>query len=251
MINRKVNNPAGRLHEILQAVRSAQGGNRPMREVWADVFFTEARNTVDVLHYVAEVVQLTRDCRKIAAMLPDVDNKLYLAPFIAIETAFVNLNFDEPWEAFCRRIDDSTMTGLQFCSDYFSREVGEGPIDDDLLNLQLVVCNLLETVIAADIDDGLKEALVRALEDIRRAILEYRIRGADGLRTALEGGIGAVARYRDEIAAIKNPEETGISGVMQLMRRLDVIVSTGLKVKQLAGPIISFLQLPGGGPGGA
>ena len=153
-----------------------------MREVWADVFFTEARNTVDVLHYVAEVVQLTRDCRKIAAMLPDVDNKLYLAPFIAIETAFVNLNFDEPWEAFCRRIDDSTMTGLQFCSDYLSREVGEGPIDDDLLNLQLVVGNLLETVIAADIDDGLKEALVRALEDIRRAILEYRIRGADGLR---------------------------------------------------------------------
>ena len=60
-----------------------------------------------------------------------------------------------------------------------------------------------------------------------------------------------MARYRDEIAAIKNPEETGISGVMQLMRRLDVIVSTGLKVKQLAGPIISFLQLPGGGPGGA
>ena len=100
---------------------------------------------------------------------------------------------------------------------------------------------MLEKVIAADISEELKKTLIDSLEDIRRAILEYRIRGGAGLREALDRSIGAVVRYREELQKISDPEEAGVSGFSMVIEKLSGLVSTALKLKQLVGQMLPML----------
>ena len=206
MVNQSLSNPAERLYLILNAVWLMDEPNAPMKAVWASIASSEPSDATATVHYVTEVLQLVKECQKIAEQIPDVDRALYLEPFLRIEEAFVELNLLEgPLEGFRSRIGDATMIELRYCSDRFSTEVGEELIRADvLLDLQFDIADVLETVIGADIDDELKKGLIHALENIRRAILEYRIRGADGLRQALDAGIGALYRYRQEIGAIED-----------------------------------------------
>ena len=101
---------------------------------------------------------------------------------------------------------------------------------------------MLEAVIAADIGDGLKSYLSESLQNIQRAIIEYKIRGVAGLQEALDISIGAARRHKEafEKALDKKP----VKKWGAFLARMDQVVSLALKIKQLAGPVIHFLESP-------
>ena len=64
------------------------------------------------------------------------------------------------------------------------------------INIQ--VENLLSEVVDADIPHELKRFIINRLEQIRSAILFYKINGVEGLKDALEATIGAAYLFQVE-----------------------------------------------------
>jgi hypothetical protein len=80
------------------------------------------------------------------------------------------------------------MKGLAYCADAMSRlPEAEEVIERNILNDLLKDFEALTSeVLDSNINDELKAFLVRSIEDIRAAIHEYRLKGAAGLRQALD-----------------------------------------------------------------
>jgi hypothetical protein len=75
-------------------------------------------------------------------------------------------------------------------------------------------------------------------------VQEYRIRGADGLRRALEESFGAMLAHRDELKKANNSGSA--SQFMSILKQVNSLLTVGLKIKQLFGPVVDeILQLPG------
>ena len=242
----QVNNPAGRLYEILSDIRSKFSGDVRMKEVWTVVLNIHSSEKLpELLTGISQVMQLVDDSKRLIRLHPEVDQALYLKPFESIEQAISNVNLGETWQSFTSHLDDPTLVSMRFCSDFLSREEGDEDIETTtLMELQNDVSSLLEKLVSADLADELKAYIVDALEDIRQAILGFRINGAEGLKRALEATLGAAFRFQDEIRDVRDGGTTGaevVDGFWGILSKLDIIVSHGRKLKQLAAPIAHFM----------
>jgi len=238
------NNPAGRLHGILSAALPCRN-NKPAREAWASVFRIEPTATGDLLYLLAQLIGLLQLTRQRIEQIDQLDRDLYFQPIKKLEKAFATMNLDVPWNNFKSNIDDATMVGLAFCSDTLSKYHSEELIEKEVLeDLLTDVESLVQTVLASTLTPELKTVLVENLENIRRAILEYRIRGADGLLRALETSVGALVRHRDDLKRSKDSES--VSGFWKFLTKLDRIATTAMKAKQLFGPVVAQLFGPDG-----
>jgi hypothetical protein len=233
------NNPAGRLYDILSEALPSRS-NKSIRETWANVFGIDPAATGDLLHLMAQLIELLRASRQRIEQVDGVDRDLYFQPIQNLEKAFASLNLDAQWNDFVNKVDNATMVGLAFCSDTLSQrhteEVIQKEVLDDLLN---DVETLVETVVASDLDMALKTVLTENLENIRRAILEYRIRGAEGLLRALEMSVGALLRHRDDFR--EKSDSDSVSGFWKFLGKLDRITGIAVKTKQLFGPAVAQL----------
>ena len=101
---------------------------------------------------------------------------------------------------------------------------------------------LIKSAHSSGLPDNFRVMLIESLEEIRHAILEYRLRGAAGLRRAMESGLGGILRFSHEVPEDDsgNPEPI-IERFLFLLNRLDSIASVALKLKQVAGPIAKFV----------
>lgn len=238
-------NPAGRLVAILEHARK-QSGNKKSRDVWGEVFGVEPKDTANLLYMYAQLIQLIRTAKDAVEQVDDVDHSIYLKPFSKLERVFAKANLEGGWQGTRNEIDDATVVALQFCADMLSRERGEGEIDEELLTeLSEGVSELLEMVMASDLPDSLRIVLVENLEAVRRAILEYRLRGAEGLRRALETAIGSLIRHSEEMKKYK--EKPSVKRYIEILGRLNEVVAVGLKTRELLAPVVKYFLSPGDG----
>lgn len=236
------NNPAGRLYAILDEVR-AKPRKKSIRNVWAETFGLEPSATADILFLIGKMIELARDAKQSINGLDNIDHEIYIKPFHNIEKAFSFANIEDHWDNISRHLDEATMVGLSFCADVLSRTSGEQIIDQETLNdLMEQVENLTHEIMDSEIPPDLKAVLIDNLEEIRRAILEYRIRGVDGLKRALEGSLGAVIRHRPQI--VKQKGKKPVARFLEILSKLDQVVAFSLRMKQLFGPVLGeILQI--------
>lgn len=76
-----------------------------------------------------------------------------------------------------------------------TRPDGEVP-DDKLSELQIAINELIERIMNLESHDEFTQFALEQLEKIRSALLQYRIRGPEGLKTALESVAGALVGSR-------------------------------------------------------
>lgn len=233
------NNPAGRLHAILSEALPNKP-NKPTREAWANVFQVDASATGHLLYLSAQLIELLRLSRQKIEQIGNVDHDLYFRPIENLERAFATMNLDATWNEFRTKVDDATMIGLAFCADtlsqYHPEEVVEKTVLKELLD---DIDNVLKTVLESNLNPTLKTVLTENLENIRRAIIEYRIRGSEGLLRALEASIGALLRHQNEFK--QNKESDSVSRFLKLLMTLDRIIGIALKAKQLFGGVVTQL----------
>lgn len=245
----QVNNPAGRLYQILNDIRSRFSGDVRMNEVWRVVLEIHPNaGLAKVVLRVSQVMQLVEDSKRLIRQLPQLDQALYLEPFEAVDQAMSNFNLDETWERFHNRISDETLKSIRFCSDVFSREDADEVIEPStLVGLQNEVNSLLQKILVVDLPDELRAIIVDSLEEIRQAILGFRVNGVMGLKIALDMSLGAAIRFRDEFGETVDEDTTRaevVEGFRGILGKLDSLVSYGLKIKQLVAPITQLI-LPG------
>ena len=148
------------------------------------------------------------------------------------------------WEDFRDHVTDEFLMLLQLLGSDLSECWHEVPLSsEDLGALQSEIEEIISDVAESDLDDVIKLVIVDGLNAVRNAILEYRVRGAEGIRQALDRNIALIFRYRQEIDMASQHDQGGLlSRWLVAVGKLDALVATGLKIKQLAQPVMKILM---------
>jgi hypothetical protein len=232
-------NPAERLLIILQKAHSQKG---TIKEVWSTVFGIHHSNVKELLWNLSNLIALSNEVLICLRNNPETNNELYKLPFKNVEQLLSLTNFDVSWEGAKGLLNEKVMFGLQHCSYALSKLSAEKRIDEKQLeDLRNDVETLINKILKGNISNELKEIFVENLENIRRAILAYKINGSEGLRRAFESSLGSIIHNRE---LVKKEENKEISSVFfDIIDKLNKLFSFAKSAKEYLLPYIdNFLQ---------
>jgi hypothetical protein len=239
-------NPSKKLITIIQLVvdmgisRNNDGDN--MANVWGRAHGVAPQN---IYESVDEAMQLADVCDRFMRQNNVKDPEIHLQSITSIKRALYSLHAMN-WAQFKQQFNHERIMLLQLMDSEFSEHWHETPLaDNDLEWLQSEVEDLIHDVVESQLSTDIKNVILDGLEAVRYAILEYRVRGMEGIRQALDKNVASLIRYRDEFDEMKRGDHEGIwTRWSSVVGRLDGWVSTGLKLKQHVQPAISML-MPG------
>ena len=239
-------NPIRKLNAIIDRVvqfgisRPPSGEN--MANVWGRAHGVGAQN---IFESVNEAWQLADASERFMRQNNVKDTEIHLQNITVIKKALFALHATN-WEQFRQQFNDERLMLLRLMDSEFSEHWDETPLtDEDLESLQSDVEDLIHDVVESELSADVKNIVFDGLEAVRCAISEYRVRGMEGIRQALDKNIASLIRYRDEFDKMKRGDHNGIwIRWSSVVGRMDGLVSTGLKLKQLAQPAIKML-MPG------
>ena len=239
-------NPAGRLHAAL--TKALQGQPKEItRDTWARVFGTDPSDTGAILHGLSILIQQIALAKERVLTVEGVDQNLYLRPLEAVEGAFSEVNLGEQLGNVKARLGTSTMATLEYTSEFLRLQYPSADLPEKTRAALLKKVEAMATDIrSAEIEPRLKQVLVEHVERLRRALIEYEIRGPEGLLDSLDLNLGFVIRTGVETS---DPDETGVlrkMGANLIAFYNTVSAALGL-AKIAAGPLKDLLKLSSGG----
>jgi len=214
------------------------------RQVWSKVFDVNAADTPACLSVLIQVLGLVTDTRRSIESLENIDKEVYLQPIKNIEDSLTITHLDAAWVNCKRHITEATIVGLAFCADTLSRVAPEEVLDNGVLNeLKHEVEAMSDYVEKSEIKSTLKAVILDHLESIRRAVVEYKARGTQGLREALDSGIGSLIRHRDELRKTENQDV--MKRLRELFGKIEDCVGVAAGALKLFNRVTDLLQLGG------
>lgn len=189
-------NPARRLYRLLSRARLVSD-EKKAREVLAPVFGVKPEDSVALrrgLLLIDDLFQATVD--QVSA-LEGVDHGRFLRHIPRMRGGLANLNLDSLAKGpLLTALDPVALENLDLCAARLGEAVKEAELTaDDLRTLEKELSELFDYVETADIDNELRLVALDLIQTLRQSLLEYRIRGADGLRAALEESVGKLTLY--------------------------------------------------------
>ena len=239
-------NPGKRLHEIFdQVVRLGARGTiipNDMSNIWPQAL------NIDHSQFHQSLTAVLGTADELARFLQNhnVRNKeTHLERVEIVRVAVFKLG-SMKWPEFRQQFTNDFLRLLQWIDSDISDFWHESPLsDDDLASLQSEVERLIHDVVESELSEDIKRVILDGLEAVRGAILGYRIRGAEGIRQALDQNIASLIRYRQEFDEVKRSDDNGIwARWLSFIGKLDSFVSIALKMKQLVQPTIKMV-MPG------
>lgn len=200
----EMDNAASRLKTVLSAMRR-ENPNEQMRSAWITALGIGADDVPALYHGLAAVMRLPDAADSALAEIDDVPRELLSAWFGPVKSAMsVAHLFDKPLQTFTSRIDDAAMFSLAMCADTIHRRSPRGAaVDREGVDAaRALVAELLEVLRDADIDADARAVLIRHTAALAEALQLVDVVGADGVRDALAGAIGALY-----MVAVQHPED--------------------------------------------
>ena len=233
-------NPAGRLHKILSQAKSCPDKDKVL-DVWAMVLGIE-QDDVIVTRAVVELYSLSNEIQSLIKMNEQLNHELYLKSFNSINRAFFPLNLAAYWNSVKQYLNDEALTRLQFCAEQLSGFYAEDTLsEEDLAEIIEKTESLFEAVYSSSLPDALRLSLLEEVERLRSAISMYKIKGAKGLKEALQGTIGAVVANQDELKSTTETNPDVLKRLGELIDKLDSFTARALKLKKMLTKPIRFL----------
>jgi hypothetical protein len=194
--------PARRLYDILSVARE-HGDSETARVAWSKALGLPPDNRLGIYQGLATLVELVNEVEQAVKACPGADAKLLLEKVPLIRKAIGIGQLDADWTSQRKFLSEVTVRDLLHCSNALQRVQPERKIADDTLSqLDKEAVELTEEVLnSADLDPELRTVLLVCLETFRRAIAEYRIRGAEGLRSAAEATVGRLFFVQEKAKA--------------------------------------------------
>jgi hypothetical protein len=148
---------------------------------------------------LSDVVLLIGQVERDIRALPNVTHELYTAQLGRLRSAIINSNPNGPLGHLVGNIDPVMLQGLDFCADQLDRASSEKKLTDSELDaLRSQVEQLIDSVIKADLDPAFCSYLSVRLEELRSALITYRLFGIEPLGKAVEGALGAFVMAHKE-----------------------------------------------------
>ena len=193
-------NPAHRLHRILAAAAAQTDGSLSTRQLWSSVFDVRPKDTFAIYQRLVALGDLADEVEEaVRAVLPPVSHDRLLSWRTNARTVMTG-SIDATWGNYRALLDNATLQSIGFCADRLDEESFNEQVipETDLRGLASDVDELFNQVASGSLDPELQRVILRSLEEIRRAIAEYRIRGSAGLYEALARARGQ-ARYHPQM----------------------------------------------------
>ncbi len=250
----KLDNSAGRLHELLDQAKSKPEGSG--LNVWGRVFGVATQQNltpemeVQTLEHVIQLRMLIDQTERQISNIGDDDPSAYLKPFSRIkDLTRPSLLITSNYGTFLNLVSDGDMGLLELASQRLSSLQQERVVPlEEMQELLADVNALFDEVEASSLPDVLKSFILRQLERIRRAIQEFRIRGPERLDEVLRDIMGDLVLNADRMRETQDEVEAReLNKLWQIVIRLANLIHYApatIKVISAIAPYVPLL-MPG------
>ena len=252
----ELTNPAKRLSSLLERVmewgHELDYEGATMQSVWLHAVGVDERveeydEAIEEFHNSLSVaLELVNACQRLVERTPSTTQDLHMRQLRRVRNAIFRASAQN-WGEFRTNFNEDFMISLRWAAQDMSTHWYEETIPQgELAGIQLEIEALSERVVTSGLDSSLKTVLLDGLEAIRKAILDYRVTGADGIRQAVDSNIGAVARHIQEIREVSdNEDKEVVKAFLGLVNVVNKTVTVVLKLKALGEGAIEFLSITG------
>lgn len=220
-------NPARRLHALLSRAQPRKQGEKA-RDLLAPLFGVDPHDHVALRRGLILVDDLFQETIERITSLEGVDHDTFLRHIPKMREGLANLHLDSSAQSSLSQILNPIAVGaLELCAARLGEAYKEHVISgEDLEGLSTEIDTLFDYIDKAQLDPQLRSICLDLVETLRRAVVEYRIRGVAGLENALEESLGKLMRYylRHE----GDVEKTPFRQVWQVLRRVEGLIARGL-----------------------
>lgn len=236
-------NPASRLLAVIRAA-TAEPASQPVIETWRKVLHVESEDPSGLFLAYGKLLTLAAEAGERVTQLEGIDHELYLHGIKRISATLSGMNFQSSWGQYVPQFDEASLRTLEIAADQIKRVWNEVAIEQSVLDaLRAEIEGLIAETLESDLEMDIRRVVIHKLEDLHRAILDYQLDGAQGLRRAMEGAIGAVVTH-PELGA-KAKRDGVAEKFLQLIVKLDVTSRAALNLIRLAAPIVQQFLPPG------
>lgn len=229
----------GRLFRLLKEA-SLLKGETIFLDVWPQVFKVVPPDRAVGFALYGDIIGLLQEAKAEVLANPDLKQELYLGTITRIETLLLSANPTAAWSNVTGQLQGPNLIALEFCADTLDRLSGEQEIKEEFLDeLKAEIERLTGAILASDVEPELKQLLSDKLDQMRQAVLKYRIHGIEGLRVAVEASVGAVVLAGN--SQKNEPRRKVIADFLEIVSKALLIVEQARKYLPLAGPAIRAL----------
>ena len=230
--------PAGRLLALFKELRDQKNDLNTIG-TFSRLAAGDATNFREGYRLLATVFELIEESRQQVSCHPELRQELFHGALTNIEQLFKSTLPNAPWSAISDPLGQQ-MVGLEFCAERLDGLTQEQVVDnEELAALRDLAEQLVGALLECELEAELKEQLVRRAEDIRRALVEYRMHGAKGLEVAVAAAVGTLAMNHASVR--RASKSAAVTKFLDLVLKLDSVVRISQRWKELAGPAIKGL----------
>ncbi|ELN2579005.1 hypothetical protein RY966_004815 [Enterobacter kobei] len=202
MTELKIDNPAQRLLDILEAGKSYPKTDG-CRAVWQQILLVEGMEEQHLLTRLARVMELPGRIVQVRE-----DNFAILRGKSTywktrVDRAFVSQGLNSTWSTFQDHIDDRTLTELGMLSDLFETRGAHAGIEAEEIDALLERIRQLRSEIReSGLSATMKTLLLKQIAQIQEALESYSISGVEPVMDAVQSTLGLAVlhpEYRNEI----------------------------------------------------
>lgn len=208
----------------------------------AEIFDLDPESDSKILEKTAHLIGLLVKVKRGIESAEGLNRDLYLERLPRIEEAFLSVRLTDQWKSFDNRLDSTTMLSLKHCSDALSNlspgvVIEEGELQEIRSDVESLIDQILENI---KLNAELQEVLLSHLKIIRRAIINYKIHGSDGLQEAIETATGAIYLNRDLFEEEKDNDT--VNWYWRIIVRIGTLVALVNDASQLAPGVSGLLE---------
>jgi hypothetical protein len=210
------NNPAVRLYNLSQRLRSASGNRSPAR-LWAQALDIHINREltgpllIEVTQGILGFLDLLKETETGVQELEfdDFYSEAFPPLKAVAEVSLSNLGANQ--SNLTQPITDETVTLLRVIASEWEKKKADPKIDEQVLQrIQAEAHALFEAIKRAELDHDLKRLLLLLTSEIEQSIQHYRISGPDGLERALALIIGHASLNKDILDKARADQRTKI-----------------------------------------
>ena len=228
-------NSATRLLRILEKA-SEQQDKVQVLDAWAKILAVKVANPNRRAVEVGELVHaMHRELDLAAEGLAGANfsKSLYESAFARVEHAISPLLLPATWNQVKQYLTPDVLTALAFCTEILPDEESLIP-PDELALIQKKVEELRATVSDTETPPRLQKLIQHHVELIERALSEYSVVGAKGLREAGRTALGEMIEVKDELGPVKtSPAVSKLESTWATVNKAVDIALKGEKLAQL------------------
>lgn len=205
-----LNNPAGRLLEVLKRAKAFQPPNAKALEAWAKILEVPPNDIPHLLTQFGKVLTLPKIVQERIKSQEEINHSIYLKWVPKVESCFKSINLETTIHSFTSNLDEAALDGLEFCSELLSRVQPEIEIDEkEIGKITKQIHKLQDEIIQSEIDNQYKFFMLEKLEELLKALQEYRIMGVEPIDEVFVNTFGRLATNQQIYEETKDTEIGG------------------------------------------